>query len=127
MSDLKITYNTKLYAKWISREVGWGVFTNSPIIKNEIVETCISILAYPEHQNYGDFLFTAPGSGGAYLPFGFGSVYNHSFNPNLMFRVISLDYRLLQFLAIRDIEAEEELTHNYGGDYWKYRKHKQLL
>ena len=127
MSELSITYNTKLYCKWVSEEIGWGVFTNEKIKKNEIVEVCVSILAYPEHQNYSDFLFTAPGSGGAFLPLGFGSIYNHSFTPNLIFRVISLDRRLLQFIAVRDIEAGEELTHDYGKQYWDNRKNKQIL
>lgn len=127
MSDLKITYNTKLYSKWVNNTKGWGVFTNTSIKQNEIVETCICILAHPDHQNYSDFLFTAEGSGGAFLPFGFGSVYNHSFEANLVWRVISVEKRLLQFVAARDINADEELTHNYGTEYWNHRKHKQLL
>ena len=46
---------------------------------------------------------------------GFGSLYNHSYNPNLTFEM-DFGNRTLDFYARRDIAAGEELTFNYNGD-----------
>lgn len=48
------------------------------------------------------------------FPLGFGSLYNHSFTPNA---VCDTNYSLevLDFYAIRSINAGEELTINYNG------------
>lgn len=46
---------------------------------------------------------------------GHGSLYNHSFEPNVVY-VKHLDARLLEYRALRDVEAGEELLINYNGD-----------
>ena len=44
---------------------------------------------------------------------GYGSIYNHSFQPNATFRLESPD--AIEFVALRQIEANEEITLNYNG------------
>jgi uncharacterized protein len=46
---------------------------------------------------------------------GHGSLYNHSFEPNVVYTK-HLDVRLLEYRALRDVEAGEELLINYNGD-----------
>jgi len=47
------------------------------------------------------------------LALGFGSLYNHSYKPNALFRLESPD--VVEFVAIKRIEQGEEITINYNG------------
>ena len=51
----------------------------------------------------------------AALALGFGSLYNHSYSPNAHY-VKDLDRRKIDFVAIRNISAGDEITVNYNGD-----------
>ncbi len=54
----------------------------------------------------------------AAIPLGFGALYNHSFEPNTRYEFCE-DERVIQYLALRAIDAGEELTINYNnlGDF----------
>lgn len=45
---------------------------------------------------------------------GFGSLYNHSYSPNARYEDVSRQMK--NYVAIRDIQAGEEVTINYNGD-----------
>jgi SET domain-containing protein len=45
---------------------------------------------------------------------GNGSLYNHSFNPNAEYLRRTSD-KVMDYVAIKDIEAGEEITINYNG------------
>lgn len=49
------------------------------------------------------------------IALGYGSIYNHSYQPNARYYV---DFKALtiEIFAIKDIEAGEEITFNYNGD-----------
>ncbi len=49
------------------------------------------------------------------IALGFGSLYNHSFAPNMTFEM-DFGNNTLDFYAYRKIAAGEELTFNYNGD-----------
>lgn len=103
---------------------GWGVFTSSDISKGDIVEECvipidIIPLDNPALINYR-FIWSSrkPGATieGYCLALGFGSIYNHSEeDPNVDWD-IDVELRILRFVAIRDIRANEELFHDYMHD-----------
>ena len=38
-----------------------------------------------------------------------------------------MKYRIINFIAIRDIEIGEELTHNYGKKWWNKRNELKLV
>ncbi len=46
---------------------------------------------------------------------GYGSIYNHSYEPNAEY-VPDYENKTLDFFALRDIKAGEEITVNYSGD-----------
>jgi SET domain-containing protein len=46
-------------------------------------------------------------------------LYNHAANPNLYHRTAGR--QRIEFVALRDIAAGEELTHDYGANYWADR------
>ena len=49
------------------------------------------------------------------IPFGKFLLYNHSYSPNALY-VKRLDDRIIEMVALRDIEAGEEILINYNGD-----------
>jgi len=48
------------------------------------------------------------------MALGFGSLYNHSYSPNARYEDVS--GQMKNYIAIRDIQAGEEVTINYNGD-----------
>lgn len=52
---------------------------------------------------------------------GYLMLYNHSSNPNAEFRY-RYAKREIEMIALRDIKAGEEITHDYGGTWFKPRK-----
>lgn len=49
------------------------------------------------------------------LVLGFGSLYNHSYHPNARF-VRHFKDEIMEFVALREIAADEEILINYNGD-----------
>jgi len=55
---------------------------------------------------------------------GYLMLYNHSSRPNAEFRYNYPD-REIEMVALRNIAAGEEITHNYGGTWFKPRPEKK--
>ncbi|MBC8045519.1 MAG: SET domain-containing protein-lysine N-methyltransferase [Fimbriimonadaceae bacterium] len=101
---------------------GRGVFTNKRIKKGQVIELCPMIVfgAKDRDQINDTFLYeyyfewghsTKKGA----LAMGYGSIYNHSYHPNAKYNP-DFDLNILEFEAIRNIEAGEEITVNYNLD-----------
>lgn len=101
---------------------GRGVFTNSNIKKGQIIELCPMIVfsskdrlqindtfLYEYYFEWGES--TRKGA----LALGYGSIYNHSYQPNARYEP-DFELNILEFVAIRDILAGEEITVNYNMD-----------
>jgi SET domain-containing protein len=101
---------------------GRGVFTFEPISAGSLLEICPVILI-PEEQVEAihktvlhDYYFLwGPEEKQAVIALGFGSLYNHSFQPNAEYEV-DQDNLSLNFYALRDLQPGEEITVNYNGD-----------
>lgn len=98
---------------------GRGVFAAREFREGEVVEVCPSV-SIPEEEAEGEhirsYVFDSRQPGKVLLLLGYGMLYNHSSQPNLYHRVAG---RLsIEFVALRDIAVGEELTHDYGADYW---------
>ncbi|MGB1217375.1 MAG: SET domain-containing protein [Saprospiraceae bacterium] len=101
---------------------GRGVFTYDDIPKGTLIEVCPVIIIPKEqveiihktclHDYY--FLWGEEQDQAA-IALGFGSLYNHSFEPNAEY-LVDYSQNTFDFLAIRDIEAGEEIMVNYNGD-----------
>jgi SET domain-containing protein len=76
----------------------------------------------PEDEVRGvlrDYVYSTRNPDRLLLVLGYGMLYNHSDDPNLFHRTAG---RLtIEFVALRDIEKGEELTHDYGPEYWQDR------
>ena len=54
------------------------------------------------------------GGGSTAVALGYGSLYNHAYDPNAHY-CQDIDRKTLEFSAIRDIAAGDEITVNYNG------------
>lgn len=99
---------------------GRGVFAARPILKGEIIEQC-PCLTFEEGEEAEHidrtplecYYFRWGDSVNAIL-FGYGSLYNHSYEPNAFYRR-NYTEKTMEFVALRNIEAGEEITINYNG------------
>lgn len=98
---------------------GRSVFAASDIKKGEIIEIVpILILEFSEFiDSYWNKLFEYYFWLDDYvvLALGYGSLYNHSKNPNCKYE-ISSEEKLIKFTALRDIEKDEEICFDYKQD-----------
>lgn len=117
---------------------GRGVFTNKKIKRGQTIEMC-PIIVFSKNdreQINGTFLYEyyfewgESGKKGA-VALGYGSLYNHSYSPNAKYNP-DFDLNILEFEAIRNIEAGEEITVNYNLDpedktpmWWEREKIKK--
>ena len=126
----KIVFRTnKIYVG--SGKYGYGVFTNEPIQQNELVEECViagdrippqhmtGIQVMPMYTFRGVDL--PNGTHDAVVVLGYGSLYNHSTNPNVYMRQNENYERIVSIIAARNINAGEELLWNYGYNPQDYK------
>jgi SET domain-containing protein len=98
---------------------GRGVFARRLIRKGEVVERVpVLVLPIEEVKNATAWNGLAAycfmwGEDTVALALGYGSLYNHSYQPNARYEDVK---RTKVFLALRDIAAGEEITVNYNGE-----------
>jgi len=99
------------------RNAGKGVFAKKSIAEGEVIENCPVIevsLKDPANNDDGtlvDYFFYF--GDGLAIALGFGSLYNHSYNPNATYKV-NLKNNTIDFIAIKNIDANDEITVNYN-------------
>lgn len=101
---------------------GRGVFAQRNFRKGEVIETCPFIVLPSEEIDsleltklYNYYFAVDPDSKDAAVALGYGSRYNHSYNPNARYYK-DFDNSLLKYVCIRDIQEDEEITINYHCD-----------
>ena len=101
---------------------GRGVFALRPFSEGEIIEVCPTIVLDDADVDgvARNYVFYARQPGKLLLVLGWAMLYNHSAQPNLFHR--SAGRLLIEFVALRDIAVGEELTHDYGPEYWDDRR-----
>ena len=99
-----------------------GVFCSVDIPKDSIFEMA-PVLVIPKKQHksvYGtiisDYHYEYSDNGDSCLALGYGSLYNHSFNPNAEYEML-VKTSEMAFRALRKITAGEEIRVNYNGDF----------
>jgi SET domain-containing protein len=104
-------------------EYGRGVIAIAEIEEGETIEIC-PILELAEGDASGlldDYTVSLGDSeAGAALLLGYGSLYNHSEEPNAEYIATADD--AYSFVALRDIEAGEQITISYGEEWWRTRE-----
>ena len=101
---------------------GRGVFAARDIEADEIIEIC-PVLLFPKaqlpfvRQTMLDNYYFDWGEEEEWYAvcLGYGSLYNHSYEPNAEYGM-DFDAKTIDFYALRDIAAGEEILVNYNGD-----------
>ena len=101
---------------------GRGVFTEQYIEAGTIVEIAPVLVLPPadvecikKTKLYDYYFLWSETEEIIAIALGYGSIYNHSYTPNLIYETYYEDEKI-HFIALRDIEAGEELTINYNHD-----------
>lgn len=121
--------NMKIYiAKSKTKNAGRGVFAANSIKRGKIIERC-PVLVLPrkdyllvkktELRNY----YFMWGKSTSAICFGYGSMYNHSYEPNATYRK-RIKEKIIDFVAIKSIKKGEEITVNYN--YGKPKEKRTL-
>jgi len=114
----KIYSSNKIYIKDSKIAVGErGVFALTNINKGEVIEICPAI-EFSEHDSINfkeSHLVTytyyfGEDKNQATILLGFGSIYNHSYNPNAIYAEKNMQ---VKFTANKDIKKDEEILVNY--------------
>ena len=108
---------------------GEGVFAQRDAKKGTIIELCPYIVIddddLKKNSRLFDYVFTSPQDENDYLcVLGYGMLYNHSYKPNVEWRILEEDNRFIAFEAIKNIKVGDEIVHDYGKGYWETRKEK---
>jgi SET domain-containing protein len=101
---------------------GRGVFATRAFAKGEAVETCPTLELHGDNVSgrLGDYVFgSAESEDNVVLPLGYGMLYNHSYDANCEYVQDGPD--AITYLTTRDVEAGEELTIDYGEEWWATR------
>ncbi|MCU0656762.1 MAG: SET domain-containing protein [Polyangiaceae bacterium] len=100
---------------------GRGVFACEPIPAGSLIEECPVIevpheeLAAMISSVLGHYFFQwGPSREEGAVALGYGSLYNHSYDPNAAY-VRKYEAKTLQFIALQDIAEGEEIRVNYNG------------
>ncbi len=101
---------------------GRGVFTAQPIAAGNLLEICPVIVLPPEDlprvhaTRLHDYYFLWGNDGATAIALGFGSLYNHSSQPNADYEMHLAD-ESIHIRSIADIPAGAEITMHYtdGG------------
>lgn len=106
----------------VSRLGGRGVFTSADISEGSIIEVSPAIVMPKADREYLDktglydyYFIWGKDDHQCAIVLGYGSMYNHAYEPNAEY---SADYEAntLDFFALRNIKAGEEITVNYNGN-----------
>ena len=99
---------------------GRGVFAKAAFKKGELIEEC-PVIELSEHDPSNSpegtlihyFYYFGKSKERANLALGFGSLYNHTYEPNATYTENHKE-KTMSFIALKDIEPEEEITVNYN-------------
>jgi len=103
---------------------GYTITSKTQFAREEIIEICPIILVGVEAKaipRLKDFIFEINKTNNMYgVVLGYGSLYRHSQTPNCRFAYNSSN-KQMYFIALRPIQMGEELTIDYGKEYWAER------
>lgn len=111
----------KIEVKRISKEKGRGVFALRDFEEGEVIEKCPVISITPTERKacqktiFANYIYPWRSTRSGSLVLGYGSIYNHSFDPNADWKQ-NFKEGVMTYRAIKDIKKGEEILINYNGE-----------
>lgn len=130
--ELQSGFVTSCTIKWVDDFIGYGLFTNETLKAGTYIGEYTGNVRrlYRFHPNQNAYCVHYPTKWWSWRYFTIDALkegnelrfINHSLDPNVE-AFTAIDRGILHeiFLAKRDIKAGEQLTVNYGADYWQRR------
>jgi SET domain-containing protein len=97
---------------------GYGVFAEKTLKKGEMIEECYVIISKGGDKTLEDYYFDAKGKYALFT--GFGSIYNHSVEPNADY-TIHIKNKIATLKAANTIKKGEEIFVSYGDEWFSSR------
>ncbi len=131
-------YSADVSIQWIDDQIGYGLFAHQDLDKGEYVGEYTGTVRRHDylHPNFNSYCFHYPTRFFSAQYTYIDALYegnslrflNHSNRPNLQPRCL-FDRGLLHlvFFAKKTIRSGEQLTFDYGKDYWKIRRNQAEL
>ncbi len=115
----------RLFVGW-KDDMGYGIFTNAAIENQTFVEMAPAIAFKPADKTDENLMsYVIAWEDKLAVGLGWTMLYNHSDENNCVFS-INHENKLIAIVAIRDIEAGEQLTVNYGPDWFPSRRMEKI-
>ena len=117
--------------EWSKRPGGdYTVIAKTQFARGELIEVC-PLIILPEIaktiDRLKDIIFEINKDKGEWgLPLGYGSLYRHSNKPSVDY-AYNKRQRHMFFIANRTIQMNEELTIDYGSEYWQERSNLNTM
>lgn len=102
---------------------GYGVFAAKNMKKGELLEECYLIISNGGDKGLENYYFDAKGKYA--VMFGFGSIYNHTDDPNADY-FINRKRHVAKIKAARAIKKDEEIYIDYGEDWFQTRNKRPI-
>lgn len=126
-----------IYIKWIDATLGYGAFAEEDIAEGSFVGEYTGVVRrlYRKHPDQNPYCFHYPTKLWSMKTYTVDSMregnlirfFNHSNKPNLLpFCAVDRGLLHLVFVAACDISKGEQLTFDYGEDYWMRRKQVRI-
>lgn len=110
-------FQNKIYVKK-SPTHGYGVFAAKKLRKGEKIEECYFLVSKGGDKVLEDYYFDAKGKYALFT--GFGSIYNHSDDPNADY-TLNIKKRIATIKAATTIQKGEEIFVSYGEEWFSSR------
>lgn len=105
----------------ITKNKGRGVFALKSFKTGEVIEICPTLRMTPTERKHCSktildyYMYPWKSTRSASLVLGYGSIYNHSFDPNADWKQ-NFKTKTMVYRAIKPINKGEEITVNYNGE-----------